>query len=102
MMPESRKELVGVVAVESGHLLIIDPSHLMSYNPGQLYQKVCDAAGGEKRCGQVSKAEIGPSKLALAFNSGYGDGSYGVYAKWDATGKIIGVEIDFGQVFLNE
>lgn len=102
MMPNVRKELVGVVAVESGHLLIIDPSHLESYNPHQLFQNICDAAATDKRCGQISKAEIGPSKLAMAFSSGYGDGSYGVYAKWDATGKIIGVEIDFGQVFLNE
>lgn len=89
-----RRELIGVVGVDSGQLMICDPCYIDSnwerqeFDPdtpkwrreaeGLGYNHVCRVTS-QKPGGGIPYL-LGHDGLAVAFRSGYGDGIYEVYA----------------------
>lgn len=104
-----RRVLIGHVGVDSGQLMICDPSYIGSewkknkeYNYRVVaddaknefsYQGASDATAGGKRGGQMffKKGHYG---AGVAFCSGYGDGVYPVYATYNEDGRVIKVEVE--------
>ena len=83
-----RKEWIGEVCVDSGQLMIVDPCYMDKWNHGDSFEEACFATCNDDRCGQI----VGG--LGLAFQSGYGDGIYDVYAFRNEDGEIMKLEID--------
>jgi len=99
-----RRVKLGVVAVDSGQLLIMDPGYVDScwrrgddsgqYGGGtfeECAQRVLSREGGGQLC-----FPNGHSGLGVVFASGWGDGTYEVFAHIDDTlerGRITKVEI---------
>ena len=95
----TRKTRLGVVGVDSGQLILMDPSYIQDIveaDSGAFYEEVCRVTGAEQG-GQLKYAH-GDDGLAVAFTSGFGDGTYEVWAYYvdggDSWGERIGkVEI---------
>ena len=87
---------IGVVGVDSGTLMIIDPCYvednLEKWNDG-LCDKVINLTDNEKQAGQMNYKK-GHEGLAVVFNSGMGDGLYPVYAHYQDD-RITKIEIVF-------
>lgn len=79
-MDDPRFELVGTASVDSGMLAIIDPCYVMDWikshnkEDGHL-NEAFEATTKEERCGHIF------SDLAFCFESGWGDGTYDIYAR---------------------
>ena len=87
---------LGRVSVDSGQLVLVDPAYLRNWNdgefdlekrPGNDYAECCLASLSAKGGGQVFNG------LAVCFSTGWGDGSYPVFAT-KRDGRIVKVEID--------
>ena len=57
------------------------------------YEKICELTSSKKRAGQLNY-RLGHPGLGVAFASGYGDGTYEVFATYDDDGTIVKVEIE--------
>ena len=79
------------MCVDSGMLVIVDPCYLTPEDVGNFKERAYEAADGVKRAGEF--VATGPA-TAAAFRSGYGDGTYPVFATYDAEGHVVKVEID--------
>jgi len=94
--------LIGHVGVDSGQLMICDPCYIKAddwadqpYAPANAvdgkypftYNGACGATLNEDSAGQLGTFDTG-----IAFASGYGDGTYPVYATY-VNGRIASVEI---------
>ena len=90
------KKQIGVVGVDSGTLIILDPGNIEdnfeSWDKG-LCDKVIALTDNESQAGQLNY-ERGHPGLAVVFNSGMGDGLYPVYAHYSGD-KITKIEIKF-------
>jgi hypothetical protein len=93
---------IGEVAVDSGQLMICDPCYLNEYknteypldepNPKEwTYDSVCRLTVDNPGYGQVNFSHGHPG-LAVAFSSGYGDGTYEVFATIE-DGRVVEVRI---------
>ena len=87
---------IGEVGVDSGQLMVIDPCYLIGYpmtekNRQKIFDKIYGKNGEGEGYGQVV------NDLGLAFFSGFGDGIYDVYAKYDGK-SIVGLFIDMGMI----
>jgi len=84
--------------VDSATLMICDPSYVLPFQDGrdkgypdsrpafeEAWKVTLDKVGGEVRNG-----------LAVAFQSGYGDGTYQVYGKLNDDGRLVEVVIALG------
>jgi len=94
-------EHIGNFGVDSGQAMVGDPCYLDQWKTNE-----GDEWNLEGKIGQYSyhgasattidnqAGELGGG-LAVAFNTGYGDGVYPVYAKFDEDGRITKIVIDF-------
>jgi len=98
MEDEGKRFLMGYVSVDSGQLVLVDPCYLKDWKDGPFdlnlkpdndYAKCCLASLSVKGGGNVF------SDLAVCFSTGWGDGTYPVYATKE-DGRIVKVEIEMG------
>lgn len=94
-------EYAGSFSVDSGQAIVGDPCYLSDYDPntnepwspegkeGQYSYQGISATTLSKNFGTVGQG------LAVAFSTGYGDGSYPVYVKLNDDGRVSMVVIDF-------
>lgn len=91
---------VGRVTVDSGSVLIVDPSYMRQdsalYTEESLMDDVIDATCQPLDSRGVT-APVGPvmQDLAIASSTGWGDGYYPVYAKLDPSGRVAALEVVF-------
>lgn len=91
------KKVIGQVAVDSGSILISDPSYIndsFSIEGENIY----DIYPEQKRYKQIStKKSRNTNKIPLAvtLRTGYGDGAYPVVATYNRDGVISKIEINF-------
>ncbi len=90
-----KKALIGHVAVDSGTLMICDPSYIGHEINKDRIEEIWEATDGPERGGNVyfTRGHVG---AAVAFRSGYGDGVYPAYAHYNKDGRVVKVEIDMG------
>ena len=96
-----KEKLIGYVGVDSGQILITDPSYLNEWvndeltkeksNPTFSYSGACSVTLSEEKAGQLKENGI----KAVASASGYGDGDYPVYAVYNSKGRVASLRIDF-------
>lgn len=79
-------ERIGSVCVDSGMLMITDPCYVKEAT-SEKCATIYEATNNEDNSGSILNG------LGLAFQTGYGDGIYDVYAKRDENGRIVKVEI---------
>lgn len=95
-MSADRRELIGLVSVDSGTIVIVDPGYLRSLadgepftSPEQFYDEQIMGAGFDRvsmppfevpRLHWPINFHCAGDPLAVAFRSGFGDGDYEVYA----------------------
>lgn len=101
---------IGVVAVDSGQLMICDPCYIDSewskeeiklnkqgnFKPAKMpfsYATVTSKTLSNPTHGQLY-FKMGHAGVAVAFPSGYGDGIYPVYGTFNKDGRCVKVEID--------
>ena len=96
MKRNERHFLLGYVSVDSGQLILVDPCYLKDWKDGPFdldlkpdnhYAECCMASLSLKGAGQVF------NDLAVCLSTGWGDGTYPVYATKEY-GRIVKVEID--------
>jgi hypothetical protein len=94
-------QLVGSIAVDSGQAMVGDPCYLDGWQTNEgdewnLEGKVGEYSyhGASATTLANSAGELGIGK-AVVFNTGYGDGYYPVYVKYDEDGRVVQVVIDF-------
>ena len=82
-------QLIGHCGVDSGQILLIDPCYV--------YKDDYGSGGDYDQCCQITLADegAGQTELGVVTSSGYGDGTYPVYAEKDGNGKIKQVTIVF-------
>jgi hypothetical protein len=95
---------IGSFAVDSGQAMIGDPCYLDGWQnwdneepfdnhvqkAGEYgYLGACGVTLGDESAGTLGSAD------AVAFATGYGDGLYPVYAKYNEDGRIVMVIVDF-------
>ena len=94
-------EFAGLFTVDSGQAIVGDPCHLNEYD-----SNTNDEWNLEGKIGQYSFQGISATTLAndfgvvgggsaVAFNTGYGDGSYPVFVQLNEDGRVTKVVIDF-------
>jgi hypothetical protein len=81
-------ELIGQVGVDSGMLMISDPCYVKESTDSQC-EEIYEATNNKFNSGQILNG------LAMALQTGYGDGIYDVLAKRDENGRIVKIEIVF-------
>ena len=96
--------LIGQISVDSGQAMVGDPCYLDEWKPWNAdEQEFSDHVNkkGEYSYLGACNATIteGYGQLgfgtAVVFSTGYGDGSYPVYAEFDENGRVAKVVIDF-------
>lgn len=96
------RELIGYVGVDSGQLIVVDPCYLGEWTDGDYfpddptpqndYDKACKITDKDRGHGMMF------NESAAVFRTGWGDGSYPVYAWRDTnSGRIVRVEIHFDE-----
>lgn len=92
-----KKKVIGQVGVDSGSLLISDPSYIndhFSIEGDDIYGIYPEQKRYKQISTQVSKNTI-RIPIAMTVQTGWGDGVYPVTAHYDKDGRIAKVEIDF-------
>lgn len=94
-------ELVGSFAVDSGQAIVGDPCYLDGWktNEGEewnLEGKAGDYSyhGASAMTIEATAGVLG-SGSAVVFSTGYGDGLYPVYVKYNEDGRVAQIVIDF-------
>lgn len=86
-----RRVQIGKVGVDSGQLMVCDPCYIDSeWGSDEFnYKTVCGKTNPDAQLNY----KMGHPGVAVAFDFGYGDGVYPVYATINGEGRIIKVEI---------
>jgi|SanBayMetagenome_1026888.scaffolds.fasta_scaffold17305_3 hypothetical protein len=102
---------IGSFAVDSGQAIVGDPCYLDKWEnwaedePFDNHKEKAGNYGYLGSCGvtlsESSAGTLGNSE-AVAFTTGYGDGLYPVYAKYNEDGRIVMVVIDFNDELNDE
>lgn len=81
---------LGVVGVDSGQLLIVDPCYLNEHKQVSSYEGILKTRGFPDKMNYAVqlKYDLGHDGLGVVFNSGLGDGVYKVYGKMKNCGKL--------------
>jgi hypothetical protein len=91
----SEWQKIGDCAVDSGQIIIVDPCYVIpdrGENPPEVvYEDILDTWDYKKRPPQ----RYTPFKMGVIVSSGYGDGYYPVYAKFNSEGRLLKAMIDF-------
>ncbi len=94
-------ELIGHFSVDSGQAMVGDPCYLSDYDPntndewnleGKIGQYSYQGASATTIAGNFGELGLGQ---AVVFSTGYGDGSYPVYAQVNEDGRVAKIVIDF-------
>jgi len=108
------KKLLGYVSVDSGQVVIVDPCYIdyaekraiITKDPfpedlsmTRIHKACCEQTLSKNQTGQVwaetETKEPGRFEIAVASNSGWGDGKYPVYVKYSKYGRVKSLEIVF-------
>jgi hypothetical protein len=92
-----KKKIIGQVGVDSGSLLISDPSYIndaFSIEGDDIYNIYPDKDRHRQISTKSSKNTI-KIPIAMTLQTGWGDGVYPVTAHYDRDGRIAKVEINF-------
>jgi hypothetical protein len=87
----SNWKLIGNCPVDSGQIMMVDPCYVLADNNttdeklNGLYKEICEMTIAER---------AGEFDLGCATSTGWGDGSYPVYAKMDG-GRVAEIKIKF-------
>ena len=106
-MPKTRREIIGWCAVDSGQILITDPSYFADWKNNKMgdtglgdysWSGACATTLTDKRAGQLN-FPAGHAGAGVVSRSGLGDGYYPVYATYADLGdwgeRVIKLEIVF-------
>ena len=87
----------GKVGVDSGQIMVGDPCYIGAdfagehdAKPAMNYAGACAASLSPKQCGN-----FGGGSMAFCTSSGYGDGEYPVYVKYNSDGRVAAIMIRF-------
>jgi hypothetical protein len=94
-------QLVGSFSVDSGQAMVGDPCYLDKWqtNEGEPFE--LDGKEGDYSylgaCATTVSSTAGELGIgsAIVFSTGYGDGYYPVYVKYNEDGRVVKVVIDF-------
>jgi len=98
-MKESEWKEIGKIFVDAGLCWVGDPCYTVtpdaSHHPAKSWDEFCD------------KLDESPTKnykqwgegIGVTVQTGYGDGEYPVYAKFNGDGRIMAVMVDFDDYF---
>jgi len=92
-----KKKVIGQVDVDSGSILISDPTHI-NYEFSIKGDDIYDIYPDQDRYRQISTKKTKNTiqiPIAMTLQTGYGDGVYPVTAHYNRDGRIAKVEIDF-------
>ena len=95
-------ECVGYVGVDAGCIMIVDPCYVLDDtsrggDPAKTYQSFLDAAQGNNLINEA-RLEVWGQGAGIITSSGYGDGTYSVYARFEDKGmgrRVAQILIDF-------
>ena len=87
----TERVLLGHCAVDSGQIILVDPCYV-DEDDGIDYRGVCEVSLSDQRGGEFLFAGIGGTGVVTS--TGYGDGSYPVYAEM-VDGRVSRVTIEF-------
>ena len=94
-------ELVGSFGVDSGQAMVGDPCYLDGWKTNEGEDWNLEGKIGEYSYHGASATTLDDvagtlgGGLAVVFNTGYGDGVYPVYAKFNEDGRVAKIVIDF-------
>ena len=83
---------IGKVWVDSGTIMVCDPCYLESDGRSSMVNVDDDIFA---KLIDTPTIQVGKGNLAVAVRSGYGDGTYPVYAMMDKN-IVLGLFVDFG------
>ena len=90
---------IGNVFVDSGRVWLGDPCYVMGDNASHRvrdWQKFMDRTFDPKyQIGEAGVSQPVGENLGMSVPSGYGDGSYPVYAIYNSEGRIATLTVDF-------
>jgi hypothetical protein len=92
-----KKKIIGQVGVDSGSLLISDPSYIndhFSIEGEDIFKIYPDKDRHKQISTQATKNTI-KIPIAMTVQTGWGDGVYPVTAHYDKDGRIAKIEINF-------
>jgi hypothetical protein len=93
--------LVGSFAVDSGQAMVGDPCYLDGWKTNEGEEWELEGKAGDYSYHGASAMTISATAgvlgagSAVVFSTGYGDGLYPVYVKYDDNGRVVKVVIDF-------
>jgi uncharacterized protein (DUF1684 family) len=91
----SEWKLIGSCGVDSGTIMLVDPCYVIADKdvaPRVTYEDTLEAWRTE---GHDFHDMFIPFEDGVIVSSGYGDGNYPVYAKFDEDGRLMEVKVDF-------
>ena len=100
--------LVGSFAVDSGQAMVGDPCYLNDWKTNEGEKWDLDGKIGDYSYQGASATTIDDDcgvlglGMAVVFNTGYGDGHYPVYVKYDENWRVVQVVIDFNNEITSE
>ena len=98
----------GSFMVDSGQAIVGDPCYLNEYDPNENQEWDLTDKAGQYSYQGISATTLNSAYgnigngLAIAFNTGYGDGTYPVYIKLNGDNRVSMVFIDFEGFFDEE
>src|SRR5271168_4132582 len=92
------RQLIGEIGVDAGLCWIGDPCYILHANPppkaiGKDWGEFCDILD-QATCKQFNY-DLGHAGLGVVVSTGYGDGTYPVYARFNKEGRVAKVWVDF-------
>lgn len=97
---------VGVVGVDAGLIWVGDPCYILGNerpeNVGKDWKGFLDKLKSFKSNHDNGvypfNYDLGHAGLGVCVDTAYGDGSYGVYVKYNEEGRVAGVMVDFDDI----
>ena len=93
------KKLIGNITVDSVQIIVVDPCYLKDYKANDYVKKEDNDFSYNNICHLTiqNKHQLrqGDWNFAIASNTGYGDGTYPVYAEKDKDGTVKKIIIEF-------
>lgn len=102
---------IGSVCVDSGQVMVVDPCYVDEFKPQNLdelfeeggdgtkaqpfsYTGACNVTLGKWRAGSLGRGD-NPLDLAVASETGVGDGLFDVYVEYNADSRVRRLIVDF-------
>jgi hypothetical protein len=95
-----RRKHIGNISVESGRLILIDPLHLKSWNPGEHYPEVPMALNHYDEAQKAAAAEPWYGRMlddsGVVVSPAEGDGTYPVYGFFTDEDLLVKISVVMG------